>query len=78
VPGAVRRAYLRWLRTQGATCDDAEAWRAARDEDAPDGLLGMRALHAVRAPGATCLAALRAGGTGTRTRRSTTARDAAA
>ena len=57
-PGVVRRAYLRWLQTQGE----------AAAEDAPlDGWLAREpALHSRRAPGNTCLAALRAGGSGTR------------
>jgi ADP-ribosylglycohydrolase len=55
----VRRAYLRWLQTQG----DVSA-----AEDAPlDGWLAREpALHSRRAPGNTCLAALRAGANGTR------------
>lgn len=51
-----RRAYLRWLHTQGeaAPADVVDGW-----------LVEERALHARRAPGNTCLAALRAGGHGT-------------
>jgi ADP-ribosyl-[dinitrogen reductase] hydrolase len=59
-PSVVWHAYLRWLWTQG------DAWReiggrfydATRPE--PDGwLVAERWLHARRAPGSTCLAALR-------------------
>jgi len=50
-------AYLRWLATQGDR-------RAAPAHD--PGLLAIPALHARRAPGATCLAALRRGRAGTR------------
>lgn len=59
-PSVVRRAYLRWLQTQG---------EVSAAEAAPlDGWLGREpALHSRRAPGNTCLAALRAGGNGTRT-----------
>lgn len=57
-PSAVRLAYLRWLHTQG------EDWK---QESPLDGwLVRETALHAQRAPGNTCLAALRAGGNGTR------------
>lgn len=52
VPGVTRHAYLRWLETQGET---------APEEVGHDGWLWqVRALHARRAPGNTCLAALRA------------------
>ncbi|RKT57878.1 ADP-ribosylglycohydrolase family protein [Saccharothrix australiensis] len=50
----VRVAYGRWLRTQGGP------------EVAPDGwLLDVPALHQLRAPGNTCLTALRSGVLGT-------------
>ena len=51
----VHRAYLRWLRTQGERSAHPSFERA--DEG---WLLGVRDLHSRRAPGATCLAALRA------------------
>ena len=44
----LREAYLRWLRTQ----EDPQP--------SGDGLLAVRALHSTRAPGNTCLSALRA------------------
>lgn len=51
--GVVAHAYLRWLKTQGIkpTCEmipDAEGW-----------LYGLPELHHQRAPGVTCLKALR-------------------
>ncbi len=49
----VHRAYLRWLRTQGRTSAHPTFERA--DEG---WLLDVADLHSVRAPGATCLAAL--------------------
>jgi ADP-ribosylglycohydrolase len=50
----VHRAYLRWLRTQG------ERSKHPSYERSTEGwLLGVPELHAQRAPGATCLAALR-------------------
>lgn len=45
------RAYQRWARTQGQ--------EPAIDSGAPGWLFGQRALHQRRAPGATCLTALR-------------------
>lgn len=50
-----RGAYLRWLATQGERVKPAgdDGW-----------LVGVRELHARRAPGTTCLSALRAGGQG--------------
>lgn len=57
-PGMAVRSYLRWLHTQG---------EPVSDERLLDGwLLSVPELHARRAPGTTCLAALRAGGNGTR------------
>lgn len=54
-PSVVWRAYRRWLVTQGVDV-----------EDTPDGwLVSERVLHERRAPGATCLAALRGGEMGT-------------
>ena len=59
-PSVVYLAYLRWLRTQGAHVPDPpgtpldSGW-----------LIGARALHVQRAPGNTCLAALRSGRMGT-------------
>ena len=52
VEGVVLKAYLRWLDTQ-----DGAASRAAH---ADSWLWALDALHARRAPGATCLSALRA------------------
>lgn len=51
-PGVVAHAYQRWLKTQGIShpqlSHDLDGW-----------LIGIRELHASRAPGRTCLAALR-------------------
>lgn len=50
-PGVVHHAYLRWLRTQG---------EGSPVTATPDGwLVTVPALHARRAPGNTCLSALR-------------------
>ena len=58
------RAYLRWLRTQGEGAD-----HPCFDEltgDTENGwLIGVRELHDRRAPGNTCLGALRTGVAGT-------------
>ena len=61
---SVHHAYLRWLFTQGEPC-------AARERiDYLHGwLISVRELHSRRAPGTTCLAALRAGTPGTVDRR---------
>lgn len=59
LPAMARRAYLRWLHTQGERVPDAEG--------VLDGwLVKVSGLHARRAPGTTCLSALRSGGHGTR------------
>jgi ADP-ribosylglycohydrolase len=50
----VHRAYLRWLRTQG---ERSEHPTFERTEEG--WLLGVEALHSCRAPGNTCLSALR-------------------
>lgn len=56
--GVTAHAYLRWLRTQGErpTCD------IDFGSDEPGWLFQQRELHHRRAPGNTCLAALRAMG----------------
>ena len=56
--GVTAHAYLRWLRTQGErpTCD------INFGSDEPGWLFQQRELHHRRAPGNTCLAALRAMG----------------
>jgi len=63
-PSVVHHAYRRWLWTQGERWD--EAGRGGAGQPAgwePDGwLVGERFLHARRAPGNTCLAALRVPG----------------
>ena len=59
-PSVVYHAYVRWLHTQGE--------RSAKEkfEHHDDGwLIGVGALHSRRAPGATCLAALRGSEMGT-------------
>jgi ADP-ribosylglycohydrolase len=55
--GAIRRAYLRWLRTQ-----DEES---ALDIEMDGWLVRQPVLHHQRAPGNTCISALRSGGDGT-------------
>lgn len=57
----LRQAYLRWLATQGEGRDP----RDLLDPPVAGGLLQQKGLHARRAPGNTCLSALRAGGHGT-------------
>jgi len=57
VSQAVHRAYLRWLGTQGELVDVPGR---------PGWLVGVRGLHARRAPGETCLSALRSGQAGAR------------
>jgi ADP-ribosylglycohydrolase len=56
----IYHAYIRWLRTQG------ERSRSSLSQDKPEGmpreggwLIGVKALHSRRAPGNTCLSALR-------------------
>jgi ADP-ribosylglycohydrolase len=56
IPAVAHGAYLRWLSTQG------EGGRVVGD---PGWLVGAPALHARRAPGNTCLDALRSGKAGT-------------
>lgn len=55
-PTVIYHAYLRWLHTQG-TQDPESAFVA----DAPGWLVGVKALHARRAPGNTCLSSLQSG-----------------
>lgn len=57
-PGSVHHAYLRWLGTQGGA--------TAMSRTMDGWLQGHRQLHDRRAPGRTCLAALRSGRMGTR------------
>jgi ADP-ribosylglycohydrolase len=54
-PTMVYHAYLRWLETQGGT--PPYPYREARE----GALLALPSLHASRAPGNTCLSALRSG-----------------
>lgn len=65
-------AYLRWLYTQDARLpghfDETDRRHVVGDDRTPPGwLLGVRNLHARRAPGNTCLASLRSGLMGRRT-----------
>ncbi len=53
VPAVIQHAYLRWLLTQGER--PAEGVKVGDD----GWLFGVSALHACRAPGNTCLSALR-------------------
>lgn len=55
--GVTGYAYQRWLLTQGEWPESGADWAL----NAPGWLFGHRALHARRAPGQTCLAALRHG-----------------
>lgn len=57
---AIRRAYLRWLRTQQERFPGQDA--VSGEEGT---LLRVQTLWSPRAPGLTCLSALRAGGNGT-------------
>lgn len=60
-PSVVHQAYRRWLLTQGESWGGEPGDWSERSQ--PDGwLIGERFLHARRAPGNTCLAALRARG----------------
>src|SRR5215471_13633198 len=50
----IQHAYIRWLRTQGVRR------QSPFSQDEMDGwLIGVKDLHSGRAPGATCLSALR-------------------
>ncbi|MDQ1349340.1 MAG: ADP-ribosylglycohydrolase family protein [Acidobacteriota bacterium] len=61
LPSVVHHAYRRWLLTQGERWSEEATGSGAPWE--PDGwLIGERFLHARRAPGGTCLAALRVPG----------------
>lgn len=60
-PAVVHHAYLRWLYTQGETGD--YPW--ARIRERPDGwLVDLSVLQSNRAPGLTCLGALKSGQAG--------------
>lgn len=59
-PSVIYRAYLRWLQTQGDRVPDLQAIGCD-----PGWLVSVRELHSRRAPGITCLAALRSGRMGT-------------
>lgn len=75
IPGVVHRAYLRWLKTQGSSVaydedfafglSDQARTAGGSAEWSKSWLLEVSALHATRAPGSTCLSALRSGRFGT-------------
>ncbi|MEJ7811441.1 MAG: ADP-ribosylglycohydrolase family protein [Gemmatimonadaceae bacterium] len=54
-PPTIWHAYHRWLLTQG----ERSKWKWEGGPERDGWLIGVRALHARRAPGTTCLAALR-------------------
>jgi len=56
----VRNAYRRWFVTQGGSVKEDD-----RDFVAGGWLIGVDELHSHRAPGNTCMSAMRAGGNGT-------------
>jgi len=56
-PGVMRSAYQRWLHTQGMV---PAGYTAPRLDTYPGWLVDVPALHARRAPGNTCVGALRA------------------
>lgn len=64
VPSMVHHAYLRWLKTQGMTSRD-EGFGLATESEPRGWLIGVKALHACRAPGNTCISALVSPGMGT-------------
>ena len=58
-PTVIDHAYIRWLHTQD---EESQRWRDFKD----DGwLIEREELHAIRAPGNTCLSALRGERAGT-------------
>ena len=57
-PWVVHGAYLRWLTTQGEESKSEHSKLATRSDD-NGWLLGVRELYARRAPGSTCIAALK-------------------
>jgi len=63
-PSMIHRSYLRWLMTQSSV-DHAEVVRDHGPAIASGWLLTNPELHVPRAPGTTCLAALRSGKMGT-------------
>jgi ADP-ribosylglycohydrolase len=66
VPAVIERGYLRWLSTQGEKVDREWFYPG----HGPDGwLVSLPELHSCRAPGNTCLSALRAGLSGDSPRR---------
>ena len=65
MPSMVHHAYLRWVSTQGMRSRDESFGDATRGED-NGWLVGVKALHARRAPGNTCLSALTSPGMGTK------------
>jgi ADP-ribosyl-[dinitrogen reductase] hydrolase len=59
VPSVVRHAYLRWLHTQAESSPAIDEFSNGQ-QSWPDGwLVGLELLHDRRAPGNTCLSALR-------------------
>lgn len=65
-PAVIERGYLRWLSTQGEEVDREWFYPG----HGPDGwLVSLPELHSRRAPGNTCLSALRAGPSGDSPRR---------
>jgi ADP-ribosylglycohydrolase len=64
VDAVLHRAYLRWLLTQVGDSSDVP-WDPDIGEDTSGWLLEQTFLYSQRAPGMTCLSALRGGETGT-------------
>lgn len=62
-PSVAQRAYWRWLTTQGEQWPEGAFAPPAQEHDG--WLIEVGQLHARRAPGNTCLSALRSGVTGT-------------
>jgi len=63
VPGAIHRAYLRWLLTQSETPKYSELFYDETDDSLldPGWLYALPALHNRRAPGNSCLSSLKSG-----------------